>query len=364
MPLPDMDKWSLARAVFLIVATPLALIAGIAWAGGWLSPERHSGNSLVDALEYNAGKHPGYRRAHAKGLCFSGRFNANGAGTELSAASLLASGSYPVIGRFSTGGSDPFATDGRNVFHAMALQITAPDGQIWRMALDHTPIFPVATVDAFIALQRATRPDPKTGKPDAMLVTQYMSNHPETRAFQNYLDTAPLPDSFANATYYSINAFRLTSKEGRQVVARWAMVPLASPGAIDKSELASLPVNFLFDEMLSRLAKGPAQWRMEFTIAAPDDVTNNATVRWPSDRRIVNAGTLTISRAESEEKGTCRDITFDPTLVPAGVDLSNDPLLAARAAAYSASFIRRAEEGAGPSAIGKERAVEAPARGK
>src|SRR3546814_4093315 len=35
--------------------------------------------------------------------------------------------------------------------------LTGPDGEIWRLAMDHTPIFPVATPEAFVALQRAAR---------------------------------------------------------------------------------------------------------------------------------------------------------------------------------------------------------------
>src|SRR3546814_10230798 len=80
----------------------------------------------------------------------------------------------------------------------MALQLTGPDGEIWRLAMDHTPIFPVATPEAFVALQRAARPDPATGKPDPAAMKAYLARHPETRAYQDYVAAAPLPDSFAN----------------------------------------------------------------------------------------------------------------------------------------------------------------------
>jgi catalase len=39
--------------------------------------------------------------------------------------------------------------------------------------------------------------------------------------------------------------------------------------------------------------------------------------------------------------------------LPDGIALSDDPLLAARSAAYAASFRRRAVEAPGPSAVGK-----------
>jgi catalase len=339
--------------VAAIAAVPLTLTACLAVAAGWIGPSRVSGATVADALEYNAGKQAGYRRAHAKGLCFSGHFDANGAGGALSVAGIFSKGRYPALGRFSMGGGNPFATDGRNVFHAMGLELSGPGNEIWRLAMDHVPVFPVATPEAFVALQRATKPDPATGKPDPAVMKAYLGAHPETRAFQDYIAAAPLPDSFANGSYYSINAFRFVDRQGRRRAVRWAFVPEDAMHELDKSKLATLPKDYLFDEMLRRLSKGSARWRMVVTVAAPGDVTNNATVQWPSNREAIEVGSLTIDQAVPEERGACRDITFDPTILPNGIALSDDPLLAARSAAYAASFRRRALEKPGPSAAGK-----------
>lgn len=341
------------RTLAIIAAAPIVLLGAFAWAGGWIGPARISGGSIANALEYNGGKHPGYRRAHAKGLCFTGRFVANGAGASLSRAPMLAQGSYSVLGRFSTGGGNPFATDGRNVFHAMALQISGADGVMWRMAMDHVPIFPVATLPAFIALQQASRPDPATGKPVPALMKAYLADHPETRAYQDYIAKAPLPDSFANGTYYSINAFRFLDRANMSRAIRWSFRPEAPLHALDKEKLADLPKDALFDEMGARVARGPVRWHMQVTLAQPGDRTDNATIAWPANRRTVDVGTLVIDRTQAEEVGHCRDITFDPTILPDGVALSDDPLPAARSAAYAASFRRRGTETPGPSAVGK-----------
>jgi catalase len=156
-----------------------ALTGGFAFAAGWLTPDRLSPGQIVDSLQVHDGVHPGFRRAHAKGLCVEGRFLGNGNGVALSKAQIFARGAVPVIGRFSTGGGQPYAPDGRLVFHAIALSITQPNGEVWRTAMDHTPIFPVATPRAFLALQRATAPDPKTGKPDPARVADFMAHHPD-----------------------------------------------------------------------------------------------------------------------------------------------------------------------------------------
>jgi catalase len=266
---------------------------------------------------------------------------------------VFEAGSYPVFGRFSTAGGDPFATDGRNVFHAMALQITSPEGEIWRLAMDHTPIFPVATPQAFVELQQASRPDPATGKPDPAVMKDYLSRHPETKAYQDYIAAAPLPDSFANGTYYSINAFRFIDSAGEARAVRWSFEPETPLTVLDKQRLKEVPTDHLFDDMRERLTHGPVRWRMKIVVAAPGDPTSDATITWPSDRRTVETGVLRIDRAGPEEAGLCRDVTFDPTILPAGIGLSDDPLLPARSAAYSSSFRRRAVETPGPSAVGK-----------
>jgi catalase len=354
MPVPPVRRSTMAA----IAMAPIALVAAFAWAGGWIGPSRVNGPAIANALEYNAGKHSGYRRAHAKGLCVSGYFDANGAGTSLSTAHIFVKGHYPAFGRFSTGGGNPLATDGRNVFHAFGLELATPDGQKWRLAMDHVPIFPVATPQDFVALQIATKPDPATGKPVPAVMKAYLKDHPETKAFQDYMKSAPLPDSFANGTYYSINAFRFINGAGASKAVRWAFVPESPLGELDKDKLDSLPRDYLFNEMVQRLAKGPMRWRLVVTIAAPGDPTDKATVEWPAGRQQVDVGMLTLNASKIEENGTCRDTVFDPTILPKGMALSDDPLPAARSAAYAASFRRRAIEGAQPSAIGMGQAAK------
>lgn len=342
---------------------PVALIGGIAaslvlaflWAAGWIGPRRISGGDVTAALEYSTGKaQPGYRRAHAKGMCFSGSFNANGAGGTVSTASALAKGAYPVIGRFSVAGGNPLATDGRNVFHSMALALKTPDGQEWRMAMDHTPIFPVADAAGFIALQRTTRPDPATGKPDPAAMKALIGRYPSVKAFQDYLKAAVLPSSFANATYYSINAFTMTNRSGHTRFVRWHFAPDTPLTGLDKAHLNQLPRDALFKEMIARTAKGPSRWHLILTPANAGDRTDNATVAWTGPHTALDAGILTIDKVLPEETGPCRDLNFDPTILPSGIGLSDDPLLSARSKTYSSSFTRRAGEGPHPSAIGSD----------
>jgi len=348
MPVPtrDLPRYALILAILGIV------VLAFAWAAGFLSPARIGGGTIADALEGANGKvFPGFRRAHAKGLCVTGRFEANGAGGEISRAALFPKGVVPVIGRFSTGGGNPAATDGRNVFHALGLRFALPDGEEWRMAIDHTPIFIVSNPADFLALQRASVPDPATGKPDPERMKAFAAAHPETQAFLDYMKTAPLPASFANGTYYSINAFRFIDAQGRSRLVRWQFEPEAPFAALDKATLDKRPKDFLFHDLLARVKQGPLRWHMVVVLANPGDRSDNATVRWTGPHRTIDVGTLVLDHAATEVAGNCRDYNYDPLILPRGVAASDDPILAARSAAYSASFRRRAIEGPHPDAI-------------
>jgi catalase len=114
----------------------LAVIGGIlfisvlafAYAGGWLTPRRLTPERMVAALSDRGGNPLGHRRNHSKGICFTGVFDANGAGSQYSVAPMLAAGHYPVIGRFAIAVGNPDASDIMGRVKSMAIRIVAPDG--------------------------------------------------------------------------------------------------------------------------------------------------------------------------------------------------------------------------------------------
>jgi catalase len=83
---------------------------------------------------------------------------------------------------------------------------------------------------------------------------------------------------------------------------------------------------------------------MVVTVADPGDPTADPSKAWPPGRRAVEVGVLVVQRIEGEQGGPCRDINFDPTILPHGVHVSDDPFPAARSAAYAASYNLRTSE--------------------
>src|SRR6201986_2091380 len=119
-------SFRLGPVVIIAVVVGVAAIA-FTYTAGWLSPERLTPKKLVAALAPPGGPALGHRRNHAKGICFTGTFAANGNGSALSKAQVFTAGEYPVVGRFNLATADPHAADAMVRVRGLGIQITTPD---------------------------------------------------------------------------------------------------------------------------------------------------------------------------------------------------------------------------------------------
>ena len=325
-----------------IGAVLAAIGCAFVYVAGFVAPHRLTPQRIVNTFEANAGVHPGFRRNHAKGVCVSGYFEGNGQASDISRADVFKAVRTPVIGRFAIPGGDPSAPDASVPVRSMALDFKLPDGQQWRTGMNNTPVFIVNTPQAFYAQLVASKPDPATGKPDPAKLKAFFAAHPETGPFLSWVKGHPPSSSFGNAAYYGINAFRAIDANGKTHFVRWSMVPETPYAPVTAEEKSQH--DFLDTELRDRLASGPLRWHLILTVAKPDDQTTDATQAWPEDRPHIDAGTLVIERESAQSDGDCRDINYDPTILPDGLKPSADPLLAARSSAYAVSYNRRTHE--------------------
>ena len=332
-----------ARSVigsFALIAGVVAFAAAaFAYTAGWFSPDRLTPHRLVDAFTPQGGEPPlGHRRNHAKGICFTGIFESNGAGSELSRAAAFAQGQYPVLGRFNLGTPNPNAPDATVRVRGIGLSISTPDGQEWRMALINPPFFAVSTPQAFYELLVAS------GSKDPNAMPAFAKANPEIAKFGEWAKSAPWTGSYAEERFNSLDAFVFTDNSGAEHAVRWSLLPAAQPLAVSPDELAKRGPDFLEQEITERIRGGPARWTMQVTVANPGDQTADPTQAWPPDRRTVDVGMLVVQQIEAEPDGPCRDINFDPTVLPSGIRTSDDPFPAARSAAYARSYDLRTSE--------------------
>ncbi len=355
IPGPRYRLWPPARGVITGLVTigiaAACIVAAFAYVGGFLTPGRLTQARIIDRFEQLNGVHPGFRRNHAKGVCIAGSFDSNGNGVALSKAVVFERGMTPVIGRFAVAVGKPFVPDNETEVRSMGLSFKLRDGEEWRTGMNDIPVFTVRDAQAFYEQMLATWPDPATGKPDPARMQAFLAAHPETAKALKAIQARPFSTGFANASYNSIDAFRVVNAAGVSRPVRWSMEAVDPFVAETATGSKPTDVNYLFDDLIARLGKGPVQWHLVATIGTADDATADATVAWPATRQRVTLGTLTINRVATEEPGNCSDVNFDPLVLPAGIAPSDDPLLSARSATYSNSFRRRAAEPKTPSEV-------------
>lgn len=326
-----------------IAAIVLALAAALAWAAGWIGG-RLTAQQITDTIEAGSGVHPGFRRAHSKGICVSGSFRASGDAAALSSARVFAQPETPVLGRLSIGGGSPQAPEAKARVRSLALLLRSDDGQEWRTAMNSFPFFVVATPAGFQAQALAAVPDPATGKPDPARMAEFVQRFPEARKFQEWAKTAAWSNSWANTPYNSVNAFRFIAADGSERFVRWSLRPQTPFEPLSPEQREQADADFLQQDLATRLSHGPLRWDLVLSVAAPGDAVADPSQPWPDDRTQINAGTLTLTASQPQAQGACRDINFDPLILPSGMAASDDPILAARSAVYSHSFNRRERE--------------------
>jgi catalase len=327
----------------------LAVIAGLfLYAGGWLTPHALTPAAMVDTFERLNGAHPGFRRNHAKGVCVTGYFDSNGQGQGLSKAQVFRAGRVPIVGRFALAGGQPFAGDTPQTVRSLAILFKQADGEEWRTAMVNIPVFVVNNPQDFHDFLVVTSPDPQTGKVDTAAVGAFVGKHPETAAALKEIGSHPFSFGFGDSAYYALNAFRFVNDTGKSTAVRWWVRPEQGGAAGD---FATTDKNYLFDGLITQIHSGPLRWHVIVTVGQPGDPTAQAASAWPADRQQIDVGTITIDTIESEDTSATRDINFDPLVLPDGISPSDDPLLSARSAAYSQSFIRREGEKKSPSDV-------------
>lgn len=282
-----------------------------------------------ETIERRMGRHPGYRRAHARGILFKARFAPNGEAAAFTTAEPLLNDLEAVV-RFSHSSPDPSMMDAASPIKGMAVRLLSQSGPLNLV---------MATVPVFIAKEPETFHDImnglalKDGKIRPLNALKLFIKKPEARAFLRILQNSRLPESFASVPYHAIHAFWLIDESGRRQAVRFRLVPERI--SYDKPKI--IPQE---EELRQRVARGPVRFHLQIQLAGENDAVDDPTVEWPNDRPLVEVGTLTLEEEIKEQE----DLMFDPTLLPPGIEATEDPIFAFRKLVYEESMRRRHQE--------------------
>lgn len=109
------------RGVAVVGAFLAVDLGALLYANKWIGPARLTPGVFLDGFAKVFGRHPGFRKNHAKGVAVTGFFDSNGNGGALSTASVFAPGRTPVVGRFSLAGGNPQAADASSTARGLGL---------------------------------------------------------------------------------------------------------------------------------------------------------------------------------------------------------------------------------------------------
>jgi len=297
-------------------------------------------NDLLQQFDRIFGLHPGFRPAHAKGLLLKGSFAPAPAAHNFTRAPHMSSESTPVTVRFSNSTGIPSMPDSSPDANPRGMAVRFHLGErvhtdIVAHSADGFPTRDGKEFLEFIEAVAATVPDAPSPKP----IELFLQSHPAALAF--VFAPKPFPSSLARQTYFGVNAFAFTNAASETSFGRYRILPEAGQEFLSAEDAAKLPPDFHFEEIAARVGNGPVRFKLVAQVAAPGDVTDDATVHWPESREQVELGTMTLTQTVPETLAEQKHIIFDPMPRVEGIEPSADPLLELRAAVYLISGRRR-----------------------
>jgi len=297
-------------------------------------------NDLISQFDTLFGLHPGFRPAHAKGILLSGTFTPTAAAASLTAAPHFSRESTPVSVRFSNSTGLPLIPDNDPNAdpRGMAIRFHLAERVHTDIVAHSVDGFPTHTGAEFLEFLQAvviTGPDSPHPNP----VEVFLGSHPAALAFVQ--TPKPAPSSFARETYYGVTAMRFINEKGEGRYGRYRIVPEAGNEHLDAVVAAEKSTGYLFEEIASRIAEGPVEYRVHVQLAEDGDKVDDATLHWPEARTVFELGTLSLTGLVAANAHEQQHIIFDPIPRVEGIEPSEDPLLELRAAIYLLSGRRR-----------------------
>jgi len=278
-------------------------------------------NDLLGQFHQMFGSHPGFRPAHAKGLMLSGKFTPGTRAAELTSAPHAQRSSTPVTVRFSNSTGLPELPDNAPEANprGFAIRFNLAEHVHTDIVSHSTDGFPTRDGYQFLEFLRAAAasgPDVPSPKP----IEKFLAAHPAALAFV--------------ATYFGVTAFKFTNAAGQSRFGRYRIVPELGNDFLNDAQVPALSANYHFDEIAQRVGMGPVRFKVLVQVAAPGDVTDDATVHWPESRELFELGTIELNAVVADTLPQQQRIIFDPIPRVEGIEPSADPLLELRAAIY------------------------------
>ena len=293
--------------------------------------------SMVEALHAAFGEHHD-RAVHTKGVVFEGTFTPAAEARSLTRAPVFTGGKRQIIGRFSVFAGVPTLPDNDDAASpaGVGIKIKGDDGDDFDIEVNQHNNFITKTSEEFAVFLRALGASgPGVAHPTP--VEQFLATHPKAAAF---LASRTYPASYAQATYFGINALKFTNAQGRSVFVRYRLVPRAPERYLTPDERKAAGPRYLQDEIAARIGREPVVFDWYAQVAGAGDVIDDPSTAWPETRRMVKLGTFRFTAAPADPQAVAKPLLLLPGQPHPGVEAA-DPMLTLRNTAYPISLGER-----------------------
>jgi catalase len=316
---------------------------------------------LVEAIIANLPEPVGKRRpVHTIGIGVKGKFVASEVARDYCVAEHFNGNIFDVSVRFSNGLGGLQQHDGWSDVRGMATRFHLSDGNGTDLIATTLGEFFVRNVADFFEFAKIAKlaPYPKQSvwqKIWDLLHLRVPQRDPYPNETQNvnagalrYADAHRFsqlgvfqegvigaPVSYARAAYHAVHTFFVEAPDGVRRPVRFSWQPVAGVRNTDPDDVPK--DKYLFDEIAKRLKPWPARFMLMMTIGEAGDVLDDPTKPWPGTRRRIVMGTLTLTEVPEDQEKEGEHISFNPTRLHKGIEVSSDPILEARRCAYEVS---------------------------
>lgn len=188
---------------------------------------------------------------------------------------------------------------------------------------------------------------------------EWARGYPPAQGFVLENSLQRLPASYARTVYHAVHAFEVEGADGLRRMVRFTLEPSdgvrdAGPPEPAQSPIASflrpaalnefggtLDPDYLQTELRDRIQYAPSRFNLRMQIADPWDDAADPTREWPTNRRRVLMGTITLTHVLDDQIAGCEELSFNPGRLLPGMAPSPDEILQTRISVYDESYRRR-----------------------
>jgi catalase len=311
-------------------------------AAGDFGPVLLEDTTLIEKLARFDREREPERVVHARGTGAHGVFTATADISNITSASLFASGKQtPVFVRFSTVIHPSGSPEGMRDPRGFATKFYTDQGN-WDLVGNNLPIFFIRDAIQFPDMIHSLKPSPVTNKQDPNRFFDFFSATPEaTNMLAHVYSNLGTPASYRTMDGNGVHAFKLVNAKGETVFAKFRWISRQGVKNLNGAQVATASWNYLTDDLYGEIAKGDFPvWDLMVQTMKPSEFAKldynpfDDTKEWLGVpfRKI---GEMTLNKVPTNFFEFTEQSAFAPANMVPGIEASPDRMLQGRLFSYS-----------------------------